>query len=166
MSTPRGAYTSETLDKGFSDRQRKRAPAGSPVAFLAKVPLFSGLSRRHLRQLARLSQEVRFPAGRTIVGFGSRGSSFYAIVEGTARVTEGYSTRGRKKLGPGAFFGEMALLDGLPRSASVVADTPVVTIKIARTEFRNLLRREPDVALRLLEELSGRLREKGTSIHG
>ncbi len=100
------------------------------VALLADVPLFAGLSRRHLRRLAGLAEEVPFGAGRTVVQNGSRGNAFYVIVEGTAKVLAGYSTRTFARLGPGDFFGELALLDGGPRTASVVAETPLVTIRI------------------------------------
>src|SRR5262249_26608706 len=118
----------------------------------------AGLSRRHLRQVARLSEAASFPAGRTVAQFGSRGNAFYVIVEGTAKVTAGYSSRTIAKLGPGDFFVELALPDGRPRSASVTAETHLTTIRIGRAEFRRLLRREPDVSLKLLEVLSLRLR--------
>jgi len=152
------AVTARALSKNSG-----RAPAGAPAALLASVPLFAGLSRRHLRQLGKLSEEARFPAGRIVAQFGSRATAFYVIVEGTAKVTAGYSTRAFAKLGPGDFFGELALLDGGPRSASVIAETPLVTIKIARSEFRKMLKREPDVAIKLLEELSRRLRDSTRS---
>jgi CRP/FNR family cyclic AMP-dependent transcriptional regulator len=128
------------------------------IALLKTVPLFAGLSRRHLRRIAGLAEQVRFGAGRTVVQNGSRGTGFYVIVEGEVKVTAGYSNRAFARLGPGDFFGELALLDGGPRTASVVAQTPLVTIRIARPEFRKLLRSEPDVALKILEELSRRLR--------
>src|SRR2546423_7022221 len=85
------------------------------VALLQEVPLFADLSRRHLRRIAGLAEEVEFAAGRTIVQNGSRGDAFYVIVEGTAKVLAGYSTRTFARLGPGDFFGELALLDGGPR---------------------------------------------------
>jgi CRP/FNR family transcriptional regulator, cyclic AMP receptor protein len=128
------------------------------VALLETMPLFAGLSRHHLRRIAGLAEQVRFGAGRTVVQNGSRGTAFYVIVEGEASVTAGYSNRAFARLGPGDFFGELALLDGGPRTASVVAKTPLVTIRIARREFRTLLKNEPDVALKILEELSRRLR--------
>jgi CRP-like cAMP-binding protein len=130
------------------------------VVLLAEVPLFAGLSRRHLRRVADLAQEVAFGAGRTVVQNGSRGDAFYVIVEGTAKVMAGYSTRAFARLGPSDFFGELALLDGGPRTASVVAETPLVTIRIPRAGFRKMLRNEPDVAIKILEELSRRLRSR------
>jgi len=145
------------LTQGIATERRRR-PFGAPVAMLTQVPLFAGLSRRHLRQVARLSEAASFRPGRMVAQFGSRGNAFYVIVEGTAKVTAGYSSRTIAKLGPGDFFGELALLDGQPRSASVTAETHLTTIRIGRPEFRQLLKREPDVALKLLEVLSLRFR--------
>jgi CRP/FNR family transcriptional regulator len=130
------------------------------AALLAGVPLFAGLSNRHLRRIAGLAQEVSFPEGKPIVQTGSRGNAFFVIVEGTARVLAGYSSRTLARLGPGDFFGELALLDGGPRTASVVAASPLRTIRIPRAEFRTMLRSEPDVAIKILEELSRRLRSR------
>jgi CRP-like cAMP-binding protein len=130
------------------------------VELLKQVPLFAGLSRKQLRSLAGLAEQVRFGQGRTVVQYGGRGSAFFVIVEGKAKVTAGYSNRAFARLGPGDFFGELALLDGGPRTASVIAETPLVTIRIARAEFRKMLESQPDVAIKLLEELSRRLRKE------
>lgn len=146
--------------------QGKRPTLGrTGVALLADVPLFAGLSRRHLRHLAGLAEEVRFGAGRTVVQYGGRGNAFFVIVEGTAKVMAGYSTRAFARLGPGDFFGELALLDGGPRTASVAAETPLVMIRIHRAEFRKMLKSEPEVAVKLLEELSRRLRGQRSATH-
>ncbi len=128
------------------------------AALLKEMPLFAGLSHRHIRRLAGLAEQIRFGAGRTVVRNGTRGTAFYVIVEGKAKVTTGYSNRALARLGPGDFFGELALLDGGPRTASVVAETPLVTIRIGRVAFRKMLTSEPDVSLKILEELSRRLR--------
>ncbi|MFL5736200.1 MAG: cyclic nucleotide-binding domain-containing protein [Actinomycetota bacterium] len=140
----------------------KRTPSlgRKGVALLEKVPLFNGLSRRHLRRIAGLADEAQFPAGKVIVQTGSRGNAFYVIVEGTAKVVAGYSSRTLARLGPGEFFGELALLDGGPRTASVVAVEPMTAIRIQRAQFRKMLRSEPEVGLKILEELAGRLRAR------
>jgi CRP-like cAMP-binding protein len=150
------------LAREFSTRNAKRRPTlgRKGVALLETVPLFAGLSKRHLRKIASLADEAAFPAGRAIVQTGSRGNAFYVIVDGTAKVLAGYSTRTLARLGPGDFFGELALLDGGPRTASVVAVEPVTAIRIQRAEFRKMLRSEPDVGLKILEELAGRLRAR------
>ena len=153
--------SSAGLARGLSMQTGTSRPAldRHGVALLKTVPLFAGLSRRHLHRLAALAEQVRYGAGRTVVQNGSRGTGFYVIAEGTAKVSVGYSNRALARLGPGDFFGELALLDGGPRTASVVAETPLVTIRIPRAKFRTMLKSEPDVALKILEELSRRLRQ-------
>ncbi len=166
MSGPTSAMPSALLAREVERNQPKRPTLGRKgVALLEGVPLFAGLSRRHLRRIADLAEEVRFGAGRTVVRFGSRGNAFFVIVEGTAKVLEGYSTRAFARLGPGDFFGELALLDGGPRTASVVAETALVAIRIPRAGFLKILRSEPEVGLKLLEELSRRLRTQRSASH-
>jgi CRP/FNR family cyclic AMP-dependent transcriptional regulator len=121
---------------------------------LAAVPLFEGLSKRHLRAIARCSRRVRYPALTRIVRKGDRGDAFYAILEGRARVTEVEVV-----LGPGDVFGELALLDGKPRSLTVEAETDVLALRIGRSEFLRVLKDEPSVSLKLLQELAGRTRQ-------
>ena len=126
------------------------------VALLRGVPLFSQLSHRHLRQLASRADEVRYGANRAIVRQGTRGDSFFVIAEGTATVRRG--TRAIGRLGPGEFFGEMALLDGRPRSASVTSDTPLVVVRLTRTAFNKALDENPSMARGILAELATRIR--------
>jgi CRP/FNR family cyclic AMP-dependent transcriptional regulator len=150
------------LARERAEQGAKRRPSlgRKGVGLLETVPLFSGLSKRHLRRIAGLAEEARFPAGKVIVQTGSRGNAFYVIVEGTAKVLAGYSSRTLARLGPGDFFGELALLDGGPRTASVVAAEPLTTIRIPRAQFRKMLRKEPEVGLKILEDLAGRLRSR------
>ncbi len=138
------------------------APRRHPsVTLLAKVPLFSSLGPTHLAKVARLAEEASYSAGRMIVKVGAPGLAFYAIVEGKAKVVKGKiaSAAPEAVLGPGKFFGEMSLLDGRPRATSVVAETPLTTIRIERAPFRRLLREEPEMALKLLEGMSLRMRK-------
>lgn len=132
-----------------------------PLRLLELVPLFSGLSRAQLSRVADLAQEVSYGSGRMIVRTGTPGLAFYVIVEGQAKVIRGRisSAKGQASLGPGDFFGEMALLDGGPRSASVVAQTPMTTVRIERAAFRRMLKDEPDIALKLLEGMAVRMRK-------
>ena len=136
-------------------------PKQPGVRLLAKVPLFAGLPQTHLRALAQLAEEIRYSRGRMIVRTGTPGVAFYIVVEGTAKVVRGKiaSAKATWTLGPGDFFGEMALLDGGPRTASVVSETPLTTIRIERGPFRQMLRAEPDIALKLLEGWAARARE-------
>jgi CRP-like cAMP-binding protein len=140
-----------------SGRTRPDRPLGKQgMDLLARVPLFAGLSRRHLRALADRVDQVEFRPGEVIVAEGMRGGAFFAIVEGEARVTRGKRTV--TMLRPGDFFGELALLDGGERTASVVAATPMLCIRIFKRAFDRLIAGEPGVAARMLSVLAGRLR--------
>lgn len=136
--------------------------ATRPTAeLLSRVPLFEGLSKSHLARLASLAEDSSYNAGRVIVRRGDPGKAFYVIVDGQAKVVKGKITSARAEaiLGPGEFFGELALLDGEPRAASVVAATALETIRIERAAFRTMLREEPDIAIRLLEGMARRTRK-------
>jgi CRP-like cAMP-binding protein len=123
---------------------------------LAEVPLFEGLSNRQLRRVAKLARIRRFASGSAIVRAGDSGTSFFVLLDGEARVTP---PGGRaKRLAAGDSFGEMALLDGAPRSADVVAHGEVLTLTIGRSSFGKLLRKEPALAQALLRTLAARLR--------
>jgi CRP/FNR family cyclic AMP-dependent transcriptional regulator len=134
---------------------------GGPEA-LADVPLFAGLARRHLRHIAALSEEERFPEGVTLAEEGKPGETFHIMMEGEAKVTRA----GRKinRLIPGDFFGEIALIDGGPRTASVVAETPVTTLTIDRKRFQRMLEEDPSIVVAMLEELAKRLRNNERSL--
>ncbi len=123
---------------------------------LAGVPLFAGLSRRHLRQVAGTGRIARFDNGTAIVRSGDLGDTFYVILDGEVSIRR----RGVSAipLGMGSYFGEMALLDGGARSASVVAAGQVTCLTIKRPRFLKLLRSEPAISVALLAELAGRLR--------
>jgi len=127
------------------------------VKLLSQVPLFAGLSHRHLRRIADVAEPVRFGEGRAIVEEGFRGGGFFVILEGSAKVIRKHLTVAR--LGPGDSFGELAIIDGGPRSASVVSTSRVLTARLTRAAFRKVLKREPDVSLRIMENLAARVRE-------
>jgi CRP-like cAMP-binding protein len=124
---------------------------------LQKVPLLAGCSKRQLREVARVTEVTEVPAGRILTQAGERGQEFFLIVDGTARVEVSPKKHGR--LGPGDFFGEMSLLDGGPRSATVVAETPLRLLVIDRRNFASLLNDVPDLTQSILVTLSRRLRE-------
>jgi CRP-like cAMP-binding protein len=126
---------------------------------LANVPLFSGLPQRDLKRIASLSEEVWFPPGRFVIEEGRSPLAFYVILDGTARVVRGKSKQVLRVLVPGDHFGELALIDGHRRSASIVAETTLDTIRLKRLAFRKMLRKEPDVALRIMEGLTALIRE-------
>jgi CRP/FNR family transcriptional regulator, cyclic AMP receptor protein len=149
-----GSLVSDAISENAPSRAGGLGRGG--VALLRVVPLFSQLSHRHLRQLASRANEVRYGANRAIVREGTRGDSFFVIADGTATVRRG--TRPIGTLGPGDFFGEMALLDGRPRSASVTSDTPLVVVRLTRSEFNKALDANPSMARGIMAELAGRIR--------
>jgi CRP-like cAMP-binding protein len=134
---------------------------GGPDA-IGDVPLFSGLSRRHLKHVATLTVDEEFDEGATLAEEGQPGDTFYVLLQGEAKVERG----GRKiaRLLPGDFFGEIALIDGGPRTASVIAETPVETLTIHRKRFQKMLEEDPSIVVAMLEELAKRLRSNERSL--
>ena len=124
---------------------------------IGQVPLFSALPSRHVRRLSDLAVEERLMEGATIVREGDIGDTFYAILEGEAKVTS-KSGRVINRLRPGDFFGEISLLDGGPRTANVVADTPMVVLGITRKGFLRAITDQPDISVKLLEYAASLLR--------
>jgi CRP-like cAMP-binding protein len=115
------------------------------------IPLFRGLSRRHLKRVARLAELRQYVGSRPVVRAGTRGDAFHVILDGSAEVqTADGSTA---SLQPGDYFGELALLDGAPRAATVLAAGELTTARIARGAFLKLLRDEPAIAVGLLPGL-------------
>jgi CRP/FNR family transcriptional regulator, cyclic AMP receptor protein len=130
---------------------------------LARVDLFSTLNKKELQELAKSCQERSYPAGTTILSQGDTGVGLYVLKSGKVRVIQANNPdRAETELavvGPGDVLGEMALLDDLPRSASVVAIDDVTALLLPIWEFRSILRSHPDIALKLLAVLSRRLRK-------
>ena len=152
----RGAGTGGRDRRRGQSGQRPRRTRRETAQALSVVPLFSGLSKADLNTLAEETDVVSFPAGTTIVEEGLLGETMFVVMSGEARVV-----RGKRRLGtvrPGDFFGEVALLDGAPRSASVVAETPVVAIRLFRRTLFNVLQAEPQLSLKILDSLVRRVR--------
>jgi CRP-like cAMP-binding protein len=128
---------------------------------LRAIPLFSKVCEEDLASVAAHLIERRVPKGLTIVEEGLEGDFMYLLCEGRVKVVK-LSDDGREKilemLDAGAFFGEMALLDRAPRSASVKTLTPVRLLALSRADFLDVLRCSPDLAIALIRELSLRLR--------
>jgi CRP/FNR family cyclic AMP-dependent transcriptional regulator len=126
------------------------------VGMLAEIPLFAGLSRRHLGRVASVASTKRYASGTPLARVGTPADAFYVILDGRARV----DVPGRKvELEVGDFFGEMALIDGEPRSATVVAVGDVHVLTVARAKFLKLLEAEPKIALTIMATLTRRLRD-------
>src|SRR6266508_1408983 len=130
------------------------------VELIGRVPLFDGLSRAHLGRVAALTEETTYNAGRVVVEKDTPGRAFYVIVDGTAKVVKGKIVTARREaeLGPGDFFGELALLDGELRAATVIATTRLTTVRLEPIAFRRLLSEEPELSLKLLEGMARRTR--------
>ncbi len=127
------------------------------LSLLAGVPLFEGLSRRHLRGVARAAETKSYRDGATVVRIGARGAVFHVIVQGRARAV---AADGHERLLEwGESFGELSLIDGAPRSATVTAVGDLVTLRIARTAFLELLKNEPTIAVGLLRGLVALFRD-------
>ncbi|HLI87270.1 MAG TPA: cyclic nucleotide-binding domain-containing protein [Ktedonobacteraceae bacterium] len=130
---------------------------------LARVDLFSTLDKKELQMLAKSCQERSYKAGTTILTQGDAGAGLYVIKSGKVRIMQAVDPdRAEVELdteGPGGVLGEMALLDDMPRSASVVAEEDVTALLLPVWEFRTVLRSHPDIALKLLAVLSRRLRK-------
>jgi CRP-like cAMP-binding protein len=127
------------------------------LPILADVPLFRSLSKRHLRRIAAVTELRRFADGTLVIRAGARGDAFHVVLDGTAVIlpVHGEPTR----LRPGEYFGELALLDGAPRSATIVAGDELTTARIGRDAFDRLLREEPVIAAGLARGLVGIVRE-------
>ena len=124
---------------------------------LKEVPIFEGCSPRQLRSVAKIARIFDVAAQTILAQAGEPGDEFFLIMDGSARV-EVSAEQGRL-LRPGEFFGEMSMLDGRARSATVVADTPVRLLVISRQHFSKLLRDVPGLTQTLLVTLSKRVRQ-------
>jgi len=132
-------------------------PSRSALPDLAQVPLFSACSKKDLQHIGRQVEQVEVPAGRELVREGAAGSQFFVILDGSAEV----SRRGQRvaTLGPGAFFGDLALLDHAPRNATVTATSPMTLAVLGQREFSSMIDELPGFAHKLLKGLAHRLRE-------
>jgi CRP-like cAMP-binding protein len=133
------------------------AGMSAPIEALRDVPLFADLEERDLENLARQLHERRFPEGTQVTTEGSTGAGFFVIAEGNAEVTVGDERRAT--LGPGDYFGEIALIDDGVRSASIVAATDLLCYGLTPWEFRPFVEEHPQVAWALLQVLARRYRE-------
>ena len=132
-----------------------RLGKGGKVEIIKKVPLFSKLSRKGLQDVAHIADELDLPAGKLMAREGDRGREFFVLLEGEAEVTKG----GRRinTVKGGEFFGEIALVTKMPRTAAVTATTEVRVLVITERDFAALLKRSPEVGRGVAEALAERL---------
>jgi CRP-like cAMP-binding protein len=125
------------------------------VDLIKRAPLFSNCSRKELEAIAAIADEIDLPKGKVLIREGERGREFFVLLEGEAEVLKG--RRAIRKLGPGDFFGEIALIGNTPRTATVVARTPVRALVITDRAFRALLEKMPELQLKVMQTLAERL---------
>lgn len=132
------------------------------IRMLSEVPLFAGCSKKELQAIATATKEVTHEEGSVLAKEGDRGLGFFLIVDGTAKVS--VNGRSRKKLGPGDFFGEIALLDEGPRSATVTAESPIRLLGLPAWTFKSLIEQQPSIALKMLQTMASRLRASSKDV--
>ena len=134
---------------------------GKTEDWLQKVPLFEGLSKKQLREVSSVATRLNEPAGAVLTKEGQAGYEFIVVLEGEIEVRKG--DRVVASRGPGSYVGEIALLDNRPRTATVIAKTPVVIEVIGRREFRTLLADAPELSEEIMSTMAQRLSELDAS---
>ncbi len=129
---------------------------------ISKVPLFANLEKKHVEAISDAGKRLSYDSGHKIVRKGEKGMGFYLILEGKVEVRSGEKVLA--KLGKGNFFGEMALLDNQPRSADVVAVAPTTCFGLTGWAFEGILKKEPEMVIGIMKELTHRLRESDAAL--
>jgi CRP/FNR family transcriptional regulator, cyclic AMP receptor protein len=127
----------------------------SKVDLIRKVPLFSKLDKSGLQSVAQIADEIDLPAGKVMAEEGDRGREFFILLEGEADVTKGPQSINTMR--EGNFFGEIALITHMPRTASVTATTDVRVLVINERDFSALIKKSPEVARGIAEALAERV---------
>jgi CRP-like cAMP-binding protein len=132
-----------------------RLKKNAKVDLIAGVPLFAGCSKAELSEIASIADELDLPEGATLIHEDERGREFLIVIDGTVKVTR----KGRKlnELGPGSWVGEIALIANVPRTATVVATSPVRLLVITDRAFQHRIRQTPSIAAKVLQSLGERL---------
>jgi CRP/FNR family transcriptional regulator, cyclic AMP receptor protein len=125
------------------------------VEALKKAPLFQGLSKKELTELARQSEDLEVPEGYVLTREGDTGQEFFVLVEGKVEVKAKGKSLGDR--GDGDFIGEIALLEDTKRTATVTAKTPLRLFVLTRQDFRRLVDQNPDVERKVLQTLARRI---------
>ena len=122
---------------------------------IASVPLFAGLSKKEVAQVASIADELDFRSGKVLIREGAPGREFFVLVDGSTDVTRNGKQVATGK--PGDFFGEISLLCNSPRGATVTTTEPSVALVITHRDFRTLMRRSPQIAIKVLAVVGNRL---------
>lgn len=126
------------------------------LELLKRVPLFTGLGQRDIEELGRLAEEIDLPAGHVLMREGGSGNEFFVIVAGTVGIDRAGARF--KSLGPGDFLGEIALVDGGPRTATATTETPAKLLVVGHREFHSLMDQFPSIQTCVLQALARRVR--------
>jgi CRP/FNR family cyclic AMP-dependent transcriptional regulator len=132
-----------------------RLGGNQKIDLIRKVPLFARCSRAELKEIALLADEIDLHEGKEMTREGAPGREFFVLLEGTADVKK--NTRRVNTLGPGDLFGEIALVSREPRTATVIATSPVRALVITDRSFRRLLDDAPQVQTKVMEAMAERL---------
>ena len=135
----------------------------APIELLKRVPLFQGLDEKYLKSLSAEFTERKFSEGQELTAEGSGGAGFFVIESGTAKVT--VDGEDRRTLGPGDYYGEIALLDPGVRTATVTAETPMTLAVLTAAEFSQALDEVPTLAQKILRGLARRVHELSAEDH-
>jgi CRP-like cAMP-binding protein len=139
----------------LAGRDWNRPSAKDWATLLAALPLFAQISKRQLTKIAELARVTDYDTNAVVMHEGDPGDSLHVVLSGRARVLGKPRARILKT---GDYFGEMALIDGAPRSATIAAEGELQTMRIPRKPFMRLVEREPSIGVAMLEELAGRVR--------
>jgi CRP-like cAMP-binding protein len=126
------------------------------LELMRRVPLFEHCGRHEIEKIGKLADEVDVPAGKVLMKEGATAQEFFTVIEGSMRVER--EGKVIATLGPGDFFGEIALVDGGPRTATVIADEPSRLLVVGHREFHSLLEQNPGIQLQVLQALAKRVR--------
>jgi CRP-like cAMP-binding protein len=132
------------------------ATADQKLELLKHVPLLAGLGKREIQEVGQLAEEIDVGAGKALIREGESGEEFFVLVNGTVRVDRA-GTRIRT-LGPGDFFGEIALVDGGPRTATATTESAAKLLVVAHREFHSLMDRHSSIRDAVLQALAARVR--------
>jgi CRP/FNR family transcriptional regulator, cyclic AMP receptor protein len=125
------------------------------VELIKSVPLFARCSRKELEEVAHIADEIDLPTGKDFIRQGERGREFFVVLDGEVEVTRDGQQLQRR--GAGDFFGEIALVSKVPRTATVTATTPVRALVITDRDFRGLMEHSPQIQAKVLEALGERV---------
>ena len=127
----------------------------SKIDLIRGVPLFASSSKQGLAEIASIADEIDLPEGKTLITEGDTGREFFVLIDGTAEVARG----GKRvaSIGPGDFFGEIALITKTPRNATITTTSPVRALVITDRAFRQLLDRAPQIQIGVLTALAERV---------